>query len=106
MAEIIITEFIDQSAVDDLATDYDVVYDPALVDQPDRLLDLIGKASALIVRGGSQGRRTTGSWARQYRHGSLCSARDCRLPSNRREQRFSRGIRYHHHDDTSAQPRL
>ena len=54
MAEIIITEFIDQSAVDDLATDYDVVYDPALVDQPDRLLDLIGKASALIVRNRTQ----------------------------------------------------
>ena len=54
MAEIIITEFIDQSAVDDLATDYDVVYDPALVDQPDRLLNLIGKASALIVRNRTQ----------------------------------------------------
>ena len=54
MAEIIITEFIDQSAVNDLAADYDVVYDPALVDQPNRLMDLICDAPALIVRNRTQ----------------------------------------------------
>ena len=54
MAEIIITEFIDQSAVDDLSADFDVVYDPQLVDQPERLLSLIGEAPALIVRNRTQ----------------------------------------------------
>jgi len=54
MAKIIITEFIDQSAVNDLAADYDVVYDPALVDQPNRLTELISDAPALIVRNRTQ----------------------------------------------------
>ena len=54
MAEIIITEFIDQSAVDDLSADFDVVYDPQLVDQPERLLSLVGEAPALIVRNRTQ----------------------------------------------------
>ena len=54
MAEIIITEFIDKSAVDNLAADFDVVYDPALVDQPERLLGLVGVAPALIVRNRTQ----------------------------------------------------
>ena len=54
MAKIIITEFIDQSAVNDLAADYDVVYDPALVDQPNRLMELISDAPALIVRNRTQ----------------------------------------------------
>ena len=54
MAEIIITEFIDQIAVDDLAADYDVIYDPNLVDQPERLLGLVGDAPAIIVRNRTQ----------------------------------------------------
>lgn len=54
MAEIIITEFIDQSAVDNLAADFEVVYDPALVDQPERLLTLVEEAPALIVRNRTQ----------------------------------------------------
>ena len=54
MAKIIITEFIAQSAVNDLAADYDVVYDPALVDQPNRLMELISDAPALIVRNRTQ----------------------------------------------------
>jgi len=54
MAEIIITEFIDQSAVDNLAADFDTVYDPTLVDQPDRLLGMVGAAPALIVRNRTQ----------------------------------------------------
>ncbi len=54
MADIIITEFIDQSAVDDLAADFDVVYDPTLVDQPERLLSIVGDAPALIVRNRTQ----------------------------------------------------
>ena len=54
MAKIIITEFIDQSVVNDLAADYDVVYDPALVDQPNRLMEQISEAPALIVRNRTQ----------------------------------------------------
>ena len=50
MAEIIITEFMDQTAVDSLAADFDVVYDAELVDNQDALLAMIGAAPALVVR--------------------------------------------------------
>ena len=54
MAEIIITEFMDENAVGGLRDDFDVVYDPELVDQPDRLNAMIGEAPALIVRNRTQ----------------------------------------------------
>lgn len=54
MAEIIITEFMDQGAVDDLAADFDTIYDPDLVDQTERLLGMVGEAPALIVRNRTQ----------------------------------------------------
>jgi len=50
MPDIVISEFMDRDAVDGLAADYDVVYDPALVDRPDELAALVGDAPALIVR--------------------------------------------------------
>ncbi len=37
MADIIISEFMDARAVDVLRTSHDVVYDPLLVDEPERL---------------------------------------------------------------------
>ncbi|PTX54564.1 (S)-sulfolactate dehydrogenase [Litoreibacter ponti] len=51
MQKIIITEFMDEAAVDDLRADFDVTYDPALVDAPD--LDL-SEADAVIVRNRTQ----------------------------------------------------
>ncbi len=50
MARIVITEFMDQQAVDRLSSSHDVLYDPELADDPDRLLELVADADALIVR--------------------------------------------------------
>ncbi len=54
MAEVVISEFMDEAAVRDLATKYDVLYDPALVERPDELLATVGTALALIVRNRTQ----------------------------------------------------
>jgi len=54
MPEIVITEFMDESAVASLKARYDTVYDPELVDQSDRLAAMIGEARALIVRNRTQ----------------------------------------------------
>ena len=37
MTEILITEYLDPWAVEDLQRDFDVVYDPNLVDRPEAL---------------------------------------------------------------------
>lgn len=50
MSDIVITEFMDRSAVDSLAGSYRVVYDPALVDDGERLVSLLPDARALVVR--------------------------------------------------------
>ena len=54
MPDIVITEFVDEAAVADLATDYAVVYDPELVDKPDEMTPLLSDALALIVRNRTQ----------------------------------------------------
>jgi (S)-sulfolactate dehydrogenase len=54
MADIIITEFMDEDAVSSLAADYDVVYDPELVDRPNALIEMVEPAPALIVRNRTQ----------------------------------------------------
>ena len=48
--QIVITEFMDESAVDGLRNNFSVVYDPALVDRRSDLLGLLNDAPALIVR--------------------------------------------------------
>ncbi len=50
MPDIVISEFMDQAAVDGLASGFDVLYDPALVDRPDDLAAALGRARGLIVR--------------------------------------------------------
>lgn len=50
MTDIIITEFMDDDAVERLRETYDVRYDPALVDDRETLAALLGQATALIVR--------------------------------------------------------
>ena len=50
MPDIVISEFMDQAAVDGLARDFDVFYDPSLVDEPEQLTIEVDDASALIVR--------------------------------------------------------
>lgn len=54
MPDIVITEFMDQAAVDSLAADFDLVYDPALVDRQEDLLATVGSARALVVRNRTQ----------------------------------------------------
>lgn len=50
MPDIVITEFMDSAAVDALAADFAVHYDPGLVDAPDELMALLVDCRALIVR--------------------------------------------------------
>jgi (S)-sulfolactate dehydrogenase len=58
MADIVITEFMDEAAVRRLVDSYDTVYDPKLVDDPAALHDLLTSARALIVRNRTQVRET------------------------------------------------
>ena len=52
--QIVITEFMDERAVAQLRGQHDVVYEPALVDDMPRLLQLAASADALIVRNRTQ----------------------------------------------------
>ncbi len=54
MKKIVISEFMDQTAIDGLKKDFQVVYDPGLVDQPDLLLAELKTADAVIVRNRTQ----------------------------------------------------
>lgn len=54
MTEIVISEFMDEAAVEDLRRDFRVTYDKGLVDRPDDLARLAAGARALIVRNRTQ----------------------------------------------------
>jgi (S)-sulfolactate dehydrogenase len=54
MAEIVITEFMDESAVERLRSRQDTLYDPSLVDKPEELHAQVAGARALIVRNRTQ----------------------------------------------------
>ena len=54
MHDIVITEFIDAWAVDELARDFRVYYDPELVDKPGEIMALAAEVPALIVRNRTQ----------------------------------------------------
>lgn len=54
MSDIVITEFMDQAAIDAGFAGRDVLYDPALVDQPERLRAAVADCRALIVRNRTQ----------------------------------------------------
>lgn len=54
MPDVVISEFMDQTAVDSLAADFEVFYDADLVDRPDDLRAAVGSARALIVRNRTQ----------------------------------------------------
>lgn len=58
MADIVITEFMDEAAVRRLVDSYDTIYDPKLVDDPAALHDHLTSARALIVRNRTQVRET------------------------------------------------
>ena len=50
MAEIVISEFMEETAIAELSTRFQIHYDPGLVDRPDDLLAVMAAANALIVR--------------------------------------------------------
>ena len=54
MTDVVICEFMDQAAVDGLAAEFDVTYDPGLVDRPDALEAAVADARALVVRNRTQ----------------------------------------------------
>ncbi len=54
MPQIVITEFMDDAAVDGLSKDFDVLYDAGLADRPDDLAAVVADAAALIVRNRTQ----------------------------------------------------
>jgi (S)-sulfolactate dehydrogenase len=54
VARIVITEFMDLPSVQRLQAAHEVIYDPKLVDQPDRLMQLAREADVLIVRNRTQ----------------------------------------------------
>ncbi|MBW3096636.1 hydroxyacid dehydrogenase [Pseudohoeflea coraliihabitans] len=54
MADIIISEFMDEAAVAHLRSDFEVNYAPDLVDRPQALTEALGGARALIVRNRTQ----------------------------------------------------
>lgn len=54
MPDIVISEFMDTTAVEATARDYDVHYDPALVDRPENLKKLLAGSRGLVVRNRTQ----------------------------------------------------
>ena len=54
MPDIVISEFMDDRAISAVLAGYDVLYDPDLVDQPDRLCDALADARAIVVRNRTQ----------------------------------------------------
>jgi (S)-sulfolactate dehydrogenase len=54
MADIVISEFMDEEAVAGLQADFNVHYDPNLVDAPEELAGLLADARALVVRNRTQ----------------------------------------------------
>jgi (S)-sulfolactate dehydrogenase len=48
--DVVITEFMNEAAVESLSQEYDALYDPSLVDDRSRLLGLLGGARAIVVR--------------------------------------------------------
>ena len=54
MSDIVISEFMDQSAIDTIFAGRDVLYDPNLVDQTERLQTALANCRALVVRNRTQ----------------------------------------------------
>ncbi|MBU1360316.1 MAG: 3-phosphoglycerate dehydrogenase, partial [Gammaproteobacteria bacterium] len=54
MKKIVISEFMDDAAVETLRRSFDVTYEPKLVDDPERLRAAVADADALVVRNRTQ----------------------------------------------------
>lgn len=54
MTDVVISEFMDEAAIREHLSGFDVHYDPKLVDQPQRLHAMLGDCRALVVRNRTQ----------------------------------------------------
>lgn len=54
MTDVVVSEFMDESALAPLAEKYEVLFDPTLVDDRERLLGALGDAAGIIVRNRTQ----------------------------------------------------
>ena len=54
MIEVLITEYLDDASVQELAAEFHTHYDPTLVDDPDRIVALAGGVGALVARNRTQ----------------------------------------------------
>ena len=54
MAEIVVCEFMDEAIATEVLTDFDVLFDPGLVDNREALLEALEQARAIIVRNRTQ----------------------------------------------------
>lgn len=54
MPDVVISEFMDEAAVARLTARFDTLYDPKLVDEPERLAEAVRPARALVVRNRTQ----------------------------------------------------
>ena len=54
MARIVITEFMDEAVIAEAFEGLDALYDPALADKPQALMEALGDAEALVVRNRTQ----------------------------------------------------
>ena len=54
MAKIVVSEFMDEQIARDVLADFDLVYEPALVDKREDLLVLLNDADAIVVRNRTQ----------------------------------------------------
>jgi (S)-sulfolactate dehydrogenase len=54
LPDIVLSEFMDRTAADSASSDYDIHYDPGLVDNADQLKELLKDARALVVRNRTQ----------------------------------------------------
>lgn len=54
MSKIVISEFMDQSAVDSLSQNHEVIYDKTLVDNEEKLMNIVSSCDAIIVRNRTQ----------------------------------------------------
>lgn len=54
MPDIVISEFMDERAVERLAARFETLYDPALVDRPEHLMAAVADARCLVVRNRTQ----------------------------------------------------
>ena len=67
MPDVVVTEFIDETALAELSREYSVVYDPDLVNRPDDIKLLAAEAPAVIVRNMTQMRGELLAACRQLR---------------------------------------